>query len=170
MAGAAVLELDRRRLPSEIVLLVWALVWQPLRSQAELGMCRVTWIGFLETPVKCTQTSREAAILVLTKFTGPGGMWHCTQSTCLCVDFAHVSRYGHISWQSVPQNLLLSVNLAASADPPMKRRTRTPTTIARRFHQRDHQDRLADGSAPATTDSLRRTPVLHTPCRQHTSR
>ncbi len=78
--------------PSEIVLLVWALVWQPLRSQAVLGMCRVTVIGALETPVKCTQTSREAAIFVLTKFTGPGGMWHCTQSAFLCVDFAHVSR------------------------------------------------------------------------------
>ena len=127
-------------------------------------MCRVTVIGAFETPVKCTQTSREAAILVLTKFTGPGGMWHCTQSACLCADFAHVSRYGHISWQSVPQNLLLSVNLAASADPPTKSRTRTPTTMARRFHQRDHHDRLVDGSASDTTGSPRCTPVLHTPC------
>ena len=124
-------------------MLVCALVWQPLRSQAELGMWRVTLIGFFETPVKCTQTSRDAYILVSMKLIGPGAMWHFTQSTFLCVDFAHVSRYGHISWQSVPQNLLFSVNFAASADPPMDRRTRTPTTIARRFHHRDHQDRLA---------------------------
>ena len=69
--------------------------------------------------------------MVSTKFTSPGGMWHCTQSVFLCADFSHVSRYGHISWQSVPQNLLLSVNLAASADPPTNRRTSTPATIAR---------------------------------------
>ena len=55
-------------------------------------MCRVTVIGFLGRPVKCTQTSREAAILVLRKLIGPGAMWHFTQSTCLCVDLAQVSR------------------------------------------------------------------------------
>ena len=83
--------------PSEMVLPVWALVWQPDRSQAELGMWRVTLIGFFERPVKCTHTSREAYILVSAKFTGPGGMWHFTQSTLLWVDFTQVSRYGHIS-------------------------------------------------------------------------
>ena len=93
-------------------------MWQPPRSQDELGTCRVTLIGALTWPVTCTHTSREAYIFVSTKFTGPGGMWHCTQSAFLCDDFSHVSRYGHISWQSVPQNLLLSVNFAATADAP----------------------------------------------------
>src|SRR5665647_3595024 len=127
--------------PSEMVLPVWALVWQPARSQVALEMWRVTWMGAFTWPVKCTHTSREATSLVLTKFTAPGGTWHCTQSTFLWADFSHVSRSGHISWQTVPQNLLFSVNLTARTEPPRKSTTSTTTTMAMRFHHRDHHER-----------------------------
>ncbi len=65
--------------------------WQSLAAQVESGMWRVTAIGALTSPVKCTQTSRRAALLAFTNCTAPGLMWQCTQAMSLCFDFSHVA-------------------------------------------------------------------------------
>ena len=68
--------------------------WQSLAVQVESGMCRVTAIGALTSPVKCTQTSRSAEPLAFTNCTAPGLMWQCTQAMSLCFDFSHVRAVG----------------------------------------------------------------------------
>ncbi len=57
-------------------------------------------------------------------------MWHLTQFTLLCLDASHVCMYGTISWQSDPQNLLLSVVLAAANAVPIPTTRSAISTIA----------------------------------------
>ena len=79
-------------------------------------------------------------------------MWQVTQLTCLCVEADQVLAYTFISWQLWPQNVLLSVYLAATSEaatPRIRRAARMTMTLP---HQRFQNAVALPATSPAPCD------------------